>query len=145
MTWNIPDLSKRVAMLLLLAAPPLLVLPATVPPAAAQQLGPRFRNAPKLTSADLAMMRELVREQLTGKPNGTTLDWNNPQSGNFGSVTLLATFRSAGRDCRRVRYAVRPAASSQTAASRTHTYVLTNCRLADGSWRLDSSAKADAS
>jgi surface antigen len=66
------------------------------------------------------MVRKLVRWDLTGKPNGTTLNWKNPQSGNAGSVTLLATFRSAGRDCRRVRYVVQPA-SSQSSAGETNT------------------------
>jgi surface antigen len=136
MPWNIPNLSKSVTLLLLFAAAPLIVSPA------AAQLGKHFGNAPKLSSADLAMVRKLVRQDLTGKPNGTTLDWKNPTSGNAGSVTLLDTFRSAGRDCRRVRYVVQPA-SSQSTASDTNTYVLINCRLADGSWKLDGGAKPD--
>jgi surface antigen len=138
MPWNIPNVSMRVVLLLLLAAIPLSVSPA------AAQFGVHFRNAPKLTPADLAMVRKLVRQDLTGKPNGTTLDWKNPQSGNSGSVTLLDTFRSSGRDCRRVRYIVQPA-SSQSSAAETNTYVLINCRLADGSWKLDGGAKPDAS
>jgi surface antigen len=133
----------RFVMSWLLAITLLAVTSLAVPPAAAQ-LGTNFRNAPKLTSTDVAMIRKLVREQLTGKPNGTTLNWNNPASGNSGSVTLLAAFASSGRDCRRVRYVVHPAASSQISAADTNTYVLTNCRLANGSWKLDGSAKPDA-
>jgi hypothetical protein len=66
------------------------------------------------------------------------------KASNSGSVTLLAAFCSSGRDCQRVRYVVKPASGAATTAD-TNTYVLINCRLADGSWKLDSSAKPDAS
>jgi len=143
MSLIIRNAPMRFVTLWLLAVTLFAFTPLAVPPAAAQ-LGTNFRNAPKLTKADVAMVRKLVREELTGKPNGTTLNWNNPASGNSGSVTLLATFPSSGRDCRRVRYVVHPA-SSQISAADTNTYVLTNCRLADGSWKLDGGAKPDGS
>jgi surface antigen len=108
----------------------------------AQFGGQQFRTAPKLTQRDLAMIRKLVREDLPGKPNGTTLSWNNPDSSNSGTVTLLATFRSQGRHCLRVRYFIKPG-PNQPSGVRSNTYVLNNCRLADGSWKLDSQAKPD--
>ena len=63
MLLNIPTVSMRVTMsLLLLAAGLPLASPAIA------QMGTHFRNAPKLTSADAAMVRKLVRQDLTGKP-----------------------------------------------------------------------------
>ncbi len=106
------------------------------------QLGKSFRTAPKLTSTDIAMVRKLVREDLTGKPKGTTLSWSNPDSTNSGTVTLLNTFTSQGRDCRRVRYTVKPGVK-QPADVKPATYGLTSCRLADGSWKVDNNAKPD--
>lgn len=123
---------------------PLLLVMVSVllaPPAAAQY-GKAFRNSPKLSSQDVAIIRKAVREDLTGKPKGTTLPWSNPESENSGTVTLLDRFDSAGRDCRRVRYVVKPG-PKQPAGVITGSYVLTSCRLADGSWKLDNSAQPD--
>ncbi|MBV8652498.1 MAG: hypothetical protein JO255_13615 [Alphaproteobacteria bacterium] len=99
-----------------------------------------FGDIPSLTQSDLAIMRKLVREGLTGKPDGTTLSWSNPESQNSGTVQLLQTFPSQGRDCRRVQYVVKPGPNDEADVD---SYVLTNCRLADGKWRLDADAKPD--
>lgn len=112
------------------------------PPPAAAQYGKAFRNSPKLSSQDVAIIRKVVREDLTGKPKGTTLPWSNPESKNSGTVTLLDRFDSSGRDCRRVRYVIKPG-PKQPAGVITGSYVLTSCRLADGSWKLDNSAQPD--
>jgi surface antigen len=108
------------------------------------QYGTTFRTSPKLTSADIEMIQTLVRQDLTGKPNGTTLSWSNPQSENSGTVTLIDTFISRGRDCRRVRYEVKPGPNQASYAEQS-SYVLTNCRLSDGTWQTDSEATPDAS
>lgn len=109
------------------------------------QLGrPQFRTMPKLSDSDIAMVRKLVREDLTGKPNGTTLSWHNPQTDNSGTVTLLSTFTSTGRDCRRVRYVVNPGKNA-TPQEKPGTYELNSCRSADGTWKLDSQARPDKS
>jgi 17 kDa outer membrane surface antigen len=111
---------------------------------ASAQYGRTFRSSIKLTSSDLVIIRKIVREDFTAKPNGTTLPWSNPESQNSGTVTLLNRFNSEGRDCRRVRYLVNPG-PQQPPSVISATYVLTSCRLADGSWRLDNSAQPDAS
>src|SRR5579883_2955144 len=104
------------------------------PTAGFAQYGRAFRTAPKLTSTDIAIVRKLVRQELTGKPNGTTLSWHNPESENSGTVTLIDNFASRGRDCRRVRYLVNPGPKQ---AARSAAYVLTSCRLPDGTWQID--------
>jgi surface antigen len=115
-------------------------LPVLAPIEASAQYGRTSRTAPKLTSADIAIVRKLVRQDLTGKPKGTTLSWSNPESENSGTVTLFDSFESRGRDCRRVRYLINPG-SRQPASVRPASYVLTNCRLPDGTWQIDKQAK----
>ena len=112
-----------------------------VPEAGFAQLGPTFRSAPKLSQQDIAIIRKVVRQDLEGKPNGTTLPWSNPQSQNHGTVTLIDRFPSQGRDCRKVKYFINPGPSSQIPT----TYVLTSCKLADGSWKMDNAAAPDKS
>lgn len=134
----------RVPARLPLAFLPVLLVTASVllaPPAAAQY-GKAFRNSPKLSSQDIAIIRKVVREDLTGKPKGTTLPWSNSESENSGTVTLLDRFDSAGRDCRKVHYVVKPG-PKQPAGAITGSYVLTSCRSADGTWKLDNSARPD--
>lgn len=105
------------------------------------QYGNAFKLAPHLTKQDIAIMRKTVREGLEGKPNGTTLPWNNPKSHRYGTVTLINRFPSQGRDCRRVRYVINPGSNAEV---RT-TYALTSCHLADGTWKIDNAAKPDQS
>jgi hypothetical protein len=112
-------------------------------PHAIAQYGRTFRTTIKLTSTDLAIVRKIVREDFTGKPNGTMMSWRNPESGNSGTLTLLDRFPSSGRDCRRVKYFIQPG-PKQPASVIPATYVLTSCRLADGSWKLDDQAKPDS-
>jgi surface antigen len=108
------------------------------------QFGRSSRTTVKLSNSDLVIIRKIVREDLTGKPNGTTIAWSNPDSTNSGTVTLLDRFRSEGRDCRRVRYKVKPG-RKQPASVVPSDYMLTSCQLADGSWKLDSQARPDKS
>lgn len=112
------------------------------PMGASAQYGHTFQTMVKLSSSDLAMVRKIVREDFTGKPNGTTIAWENPESQNSGTVTLLDRFVSQGRDCRKVKYFVKPG-PTQPSSVIPATYVLTNCRLADGSWKQDNSARRD--
>jgi surface antigen len=107
------------------------------------QLGRKnFEAMPKLTQGDLTMIRKLVREQLTTKPKGTTLSWNNPDSTNSGTVTLINNFASQGRKCYRVQYAIVPGVK-KAADVKPQNYTLNNCQMADGSWKIDSQAQPD--
>jgi hypothetical protein len=133
------NLSRGLRLLFPTAAGVLMLL---APLESSAQYGRTFRTAPKLTSDDIAIVRHLVREELTGKPKGTTLSWSNPKTENSGTVTLLDSFASEGRDCRRVRYVIHPAPRQRTPI-RPAQYVLTSCRLPDGTWKLDQAAKPD--
>jgi surface antigen len=129
-------LSPLIAALALLVAAP--------PSGLAQIYGPSVRDSATLTQSDIAIVQPLVRQGLTGKPNGTTLPWNNPQTSNSGTVTLLQAFPSSGKQCRRVKYHV-VNGGKNSSGIRPADYVLTSCQLADGTWHLDSSAQPDTS
>jgi surface antigen len=113
-------------------------------PASAQLSAQHFRGQPKLTKSDLAIVRHLVRVELAGKPYGTQLSWDNPESTNSGTVRLLDRFASRGRNCSRVEYVIKPG-PKQPSATTTNTYVLNNCQLQSGAWQIDSQAKPDKS
>ena len=112
------------------------------PMSAHAQYGRPLQTMVKLTDSDFVIVHKIVQEEFTGKPNGTTIAWKNPETQNAGTVTLLDRFASQGRDCRKVRYLVEPG-PTQPAASIPGTYVMTSCRLADGTWKLDDSARRD--
>jgi len=122
-----------------LAALLLLLLPVD----AVAQYGRSMKSMVKLSDKDIAIMRKIVREDFTDKPKGTTVPWDNPESGNSGTVTLLDRFPSKGRDCRRARYVIKPG-PRQPASVLPGDYVLTSCHMPDGTWKLDSAAKPDA-
>jgi surface antigen len=132
-------MSKFLKFALPLAAAMMMLAPSE---GSADLLGKTFRTSVKLSDDDLALIRNAVREGLAGKPNGTTLSWSNATSGNSGTVTLLDSFPSQGRDCRRVKYLLNPG-PKQIASAKPSTYVMTNCRLADGNWKIDNEAKRD--
>jgi surface antigen len=106
------------------------------------QMGKGFQTSATLTGSDIAMIRKLVRENLAGKPLGTTLSWSNPESQNSGKVTLLDKFPSQGRGCVRVRYFIDPG-PKEPASAQPSTYVITTCKLPDGTWKQDNDAKPD--
>ncbi|HKT17528.1 MAG TPA: RT0821/Lpp0805 family surface protein [Stellaceae bacterium] len=133
---------SRIIIRLLLLAPLAATALLLRSPEGAAQYSKALRSFPKLTNTDIAIIRKAVREDLTGKPKGTTLPWSNPESRNAGTVTLLDRFDSAGRDCRRVRYVITPG-SKQPAEVIGGSYVLTSCRLGDGSWKIDNAARPD--
>jgi 17 kDa outer membrane surface antigen len=136
-----PFVRRLVSLRWAAAAALALLLPASAP--AVAQYGRTLHSMVKLTDTDLAIVRKIVREDLTDKPNGTTIPWKNPESQNSGTVTLLDRFPSQGRDCRRVKYLVKPG-PTQPADVIPADYVSTTCHLADGSWKLDNSARRDA-
>ncbi len=129
-----PVLAVAVAVALLLG----------LPVGASAQYGRTFHTMVKLSDSDLAIIRKIVREDFTAQPVGTTTPWSNPETHNSGTVTLLDRFQSKGRDCRRVRYVVKPG-PMQPPSVIPAKYVLTSCREADGSWKLDREAQRDAS
>ena len=94
-------------------------------PAQAQYLLGLETNV-ELTKQDLAIIRHTVH----GKPVGTTAKWNNPESRNFGKVTLLKKFTRNGQKCETLDYRL----TTQGKGPEHHT--LSSCLQPNGHWRL---------
>jgi surface antigen len=101
-------------------------------PAEAQFLGLGLESNIELTKQDLAIIHRIVDEQVHGKAVGTTASWSNPESGNYGKITLVKRYSVSGRTCESVGYTL---ATRKMAAPPEH-YMLNSCLLPDGSWRI---------
>ncbi len=101
-------------------------------PAQAQYLGLGLETNIELTKQDLAMIRHTVNADVHGKPVGTTAQWNNPESGNSGKISLVNKFTRNGQQCETLDYRLitkrRPVAPEH--------YSLSSCLQPDGQWRL---------
>ena len=73
---------------------------------------------------------ERAQVQATGAPIGQTVVWNNPNTGNSGTVTPLCDGTSAsGEYCREFQQTV-------TIGGRSQQTFGTACRQSDGTWRV---------
>ena len=72
-----------------------------------------------------------LQSTLETAPKGTTASWNNPDSGNAGTVMPVRTVRryTDGTYCREFQQTV-------TVGGRTEEAYGTACRQADGSWKI---------
>jgi len=83
-----------------------------------------------LDKADRAYMKRNTQESLERGRTGTTSSWNNPDSGNSGTVTPTQTFQKAdGQYCREFEQTVYADGKEQVATGRA-------CREPDGSWKI---------
>ncbi len=98
----------------------------------AQLLGPSFEANIALSAEDMQMMRAVVTDQIHGKPVGATASWDNPRSGNSGTVRLLKKLMLGGRHCEELQYVLR---TSQRLVPPEH-YVFTSCLQPDGTWKI---------
>lgn len=63
-------------------------------------------------------------------PVGETVSWNNPQSGNYGTITPTRDgYSSSGRYCREYQQTVTVGGRNQTAYGQA-------CQAPDGSWEI---------
>lgn len=83
-----------------------------------------------LTDRDRNQMQYTAQQSLETAPAGTTSSWQNPDSGNSGTVTPQDRFTNAeGQECREFQQTV-------TADGQTETGYATACKQADGSWKV---------
>lgn len=82
-----------------------------------------------LDEVDRARMDQANR-QATSVPIGQSINWNNPDSGNYGTVTPTQTYQtSSGTYCRNFEQTV-------TVNGRTEVGQGTACRNANGGWDI---------
>ena len=101
-------------------------------PAEAQFLGPGMKSNIELTKRDLAIMRGLVDTKICGRSVGATASWSNPDSGNYGTVTLVRKYSANGRPCESIGYTL---ATRKMPVAPEH-YRLNSCLQPNGQWRI---------
>ncbi|MGB0934765.1 MAG: RT0821/Lpp0805 family surface protein [Alphaproteobacteria bacterium] len=86
----------------------------------------------QLDESDRIRAQNTASESLEQSPNGRTSTWTNPNNGNTGSFTPVATsFTKAGAPCRLARSTVTINGQKRAVESKF-------CRQNDGTWNLES-------
>lgn len=82
-----------------------------------------------LDKADLAYAQQ-AQQRAYSAPLGQTINWNNPQSGNYGNITPLRDGRSTGGGyCREYSQTIYVDGRSETGRG-------TACQNPDGTWQI---------
>lgn len=82
-----------------------------------------------MDDVDRLRANEAIRSSYSS-PLGETIDWHNPRSGNFGSVTPIRDgTSSSGRYCREYQQSI-------TVSGRSEQGYGVACRQPDGTWRI---------
>jgi surface antigen len=83
-----------------------------------------------LDRADRAAMQRTTQQSLESQPSGTVTSWQNPDSGNYGSITPRPAYQaSSGQYCREYQQSV-------TVGGQTQDAYGTACRQPDGTWKI---------
>jgi surface antigen len=84
----------------------------------------------RLDAADRREAREAARYSLEKSRSGTTTTWQNPDSGNSGTVTPTRTYQAVnGQYCREFQQTITVDGKEQKGFG-------TACRQPDGSWKI---------
>ena len=87
---------------------------------------------PAMSKRDIALAEKQARDELTGKPAGTVLAWQNPRSGRSGTVRLVSNYQWKGYQCRKVVHAFHM--SKQDKNQGQQNWEISLC-LVDGEWK----------
>lgn len=83
-----------------------------------------------LDRADMAYYNQASQQALNTGQNGQTLPWNNPQSGNSGTITPTNYYQNpTGQYCREYNQTI-------NVGGKTEKGYGTACRQPDGSWQI---------
>ncbi|MCR9176426.1 MAG: RT0821/Lpp0805 family surface protein [Alphaproteobacteria bacterium] len=85
-----------------------------------------------LDKADKLAMAQSTQDALETRPTGSSATWQNPDSGNYGTVTPERTYNKPnGTPCREFTQTVYIGGKAEQAYG-------TACRQQDGSWKIES-------
>lgn len=87
-----------------------------------------------LNDADRTLLRETI-DKLLASPDGTVLDWNNPDTGSGGRVKVLDTEDVEGMTCRNIR-------ARNQAKGRQADGIYRLCKEPEGNWRFAEAGKS---
>jgi surface antigen len=82
-----------------------------------------------LDRADRLYLQQATYNALEYNQTGTASTWNNPDSGHYGSVTPLRTYKTASEDCREYEQHIIINGQDQIGYG-------TACRQPDGRWKI---------
>lgn len=86
--------------------------------------------ATRLTCQDQQAAYRTTQASLENYPTGQPASWNNPDSGNYGTVTPIRSYTGqAGRDCREFEQKIFIDGKPETGYGKA-------CRQPDGSWQI---------
>ncbi len=84
-----------------------------------------------LDRADRLHAGQAEYQALEHAPSGSQIQWNNPDSGNYGTVTPQATYQApSGAYCREYQHTIYVGGQAQQGYGAA-------CRQPDGSWRTE--------
>ena len=83
-----------------------------------------------LDRADRAAMQRTTQRSLETMPSGTATTWQNPDSGNYGTITPKPAYQTtSGQYCREFQQSI-------TVGGQTQDAFGTACRQPDGTWKI---------
>ena len=83
-----------------------------------------------LAEQDIQQAEQVAQDTLENNPDGVSSTWNNPDSGNSGSIVPANTYETAeGEDCRDFESTITVDGKTEVAQGRA-------CRQPDGSWLI---------
>ena len=82
-----------------------------------------------LDRVDKQIMARTTHNTLENSPIGSTSNWNNPDTGNSGTITPTKTYQTTSGYCREFQTTVTVGGKVQNAYG-------TACRQPDGSWKI---------
>lgn len=82
-----------------------------------------------LNDADKQILTETLKAALNDAPDGETLAWSNPDSGNNGTIEVLDTHEDYETTCRTIR-------TNMQASGREGGGVYRLCRAEDDTWQF---------
>lgn len=83
-----------------------------------------------IDEGDLMRSEEVAQKTMDDNPDGETSNWNNPDSGNSGTITPQTTYKNEeGEDCRDFE-------STMTIDGKTEVAHGRACLQPDGSWKI---------
>jgi len=99
---------------------------------AVAQMSPFGQSGFTLEESDIAIINQTVAPFYTTSPPppGTSDAWDNPQSGNRGTATLLKVYDHNDLPCRRIRHDIQV-----KNVSTLFTFTVDRCQVASGEWK----------
>lgn len=82
-----------------------------------------------LTPKDQSYANKSAGQAFESTPTGRSVAWQNPDSGNSGTITPTRTYQSNGSYCREYTQSIVVGGKTETANG-------TACRQPDGSWKI---------